>query len=85
MKRDPEYQFSLLKEMEAHDEWHYTVGGPVMNWDKEDEKKWYHLQLLMDEGLVTYDPDCDYRLTSKGHDLLDLHRNENAEDRNDAE
>lgn len=74
MKRDTECQLSILKEMEENKEFFYVVGGPVIGWKAEDEKRWYHLQLLVDEGLVTEESSYGYRLTAMGHDALDLHR-----------
>lgn len=76
MKRDIEYQIDLLKKEEEKDGPLFTVWA--LNIDKandEEFKYWYHLQLLKDEGLITQlGKSNHYRLTAKGHDALDLHR-----------
>ena len=74
MKRDTEYQLEILKEMEENEDPFYVASPPTFGMNEERVKKWHHLQLLDDEGLVIKEGSGGYRLTAMGHDALDLHR-----------
>lgn len=73
MKRDIEYQLVLLKEIEESVDAIYLF-PQTFGMDEEDQKKWQHLQLLVDEGLVEKLSDHGYRLAALGYDALDLNR-----------
>lgn len=73
MKRDTKYQIDLLKEIEDYADAIYMF-AQTFGMDEESQKKWQHLQLLADEGLVEKLSDHGYRLKALGHDVLDMHR-----------
>lgn len=76
-KRDDDLIRSLLLEMEASDEWLRDCPLTLGIGD-DDEKEYYHLQLLRDQGFVeAVGRSADtYRMTAQGYDFLDAVRDD---------
>ncbi len=70
MKRDNDYLRELLFEFENADSW--SIFFPqTYGMSDEAVKKYYHIQLLYDDGYLVEDNDDLYRLTSQGHDFIE--------------
>ncbi len=67
MKRDVEYMIELLRKFEENNH-HLLFFPPDISLN---QKKYQHLLLLCDEGLVEQVSDSGYRITGSGHDFLD--------------
>ena len=76
MKRDQELIRSLLFKYEDAAEWLLDAPGVVQDPDEEEEREAYHVELMVDAGLLTYVSEYTMRLTSKGHDYLDAIRDD---------
>ncbi len=75
MKRDPSYMREILLEYEA------STSSDVMERDflgmrGSDQKRFHHVQLLCDAGLLERISQSVFRLTNQGHDFLDSIRDE---------
>lgn len=68
MKRDPVYELSLLRKIEAAEEYVFPF---VYGMDEETKKEWDHLHLLLDQGLIAHEGST-WRLTHNGHEVLEL-------------
>ena len=75
VKRDDELVKQLLIEMEDSTEavHFYGLSGPDFD---EGERKYYHLRLMQDAGLVEESGrhGCNWRMTNAGHDFVGLIR-----------
>ena len=70
MQRDNEYIRELLFEIEQQDDcWILVIR--TLNDSNQDKRKWYHIQLLCDDGCLIEINDSAYRLTSQGHDFIE--------------
>ncbi|GGB91045.1 hypothetical protein GCM10011363_04530 [Marivita lacus] len=76
MKRDDDLIRKLLIETEAAEEWRVTVFEGLNN-PPEEEQRNYHIKLLCDAGLMTWETGIMYRMTNQGHDYLDAVRSDN--------
>lgn len=72
MRRDPDVIRKLLLDMEASDHWLFVVDAEGGDGSEPE----YHLHLLMDEGLVTWQGKYAYRMTAAGHDFVEAIRND---------
>lgn len=75
MRRDDDYLRKLLMELEDHRWWAFPnqlAGGD----DAEAEKRYYHMLLLVDGGLMAPvdDKGVSLRITNAGHDFLAMTR-----------
>lgn len=75
MRRDNDYLRDLLFSIEDDQDW-VVVVVQHLSMSEEENKKYYHVQLLADAGLVTSVGQYAYRLTSSGHDFLDAIRSD---------
>lgn len=75
MTRDDEYLRELLLEIEAETTGHYFCVRHLSPSGSE-LKRWHHVDLLEDQGLVKSTGKGVYRLTSDGHDFIDAIRDE---------
>ena len=76
MKRDDEYIRNLLLEIENQDIPFISVFEGCSP-SKEERKKNYHIKLLCDAGLMTFQGGSAYRLTNQGHDYVEVIKNDN--------
>lgn len=77
MRRDDDLIRSLMFQAEKHDDWHLIeTGALVMNPTPEENKRAYHIHLLVDAGLFAQVGNGVFRLTNSGHDWLDAVRDE---------
>ena len=74
MKRDDDYIRELLVNYEAEGEWLLMMPGDVMGVPIEEWRERYHIELMMDIGLLTNFGEGTFRLTAAGHDFLDAIR-----------
>ena len=76
MKRDNDYLRNLLFEIE--DDSGYATFVPLsISMSDDVKKRYYHVQLLCDEGLLVKLNEKEtsgYRLTSQGHDFIEAVR-----------
>ena len=70
MSRDNELVRELLLEAER-DSPKSIMCAMTLNPSEEMENRWYHLQLLCDQGLMTHRGRSFYRLTNDGHDFAE--------------
>ena len=75
MQRDNDYIRSLLFEIENRDESIFLFVRH-MGQSYDEEKMWYHLQLLCDSGFLFQENESAYRLTAEGHDFIESIRDE---------
>ncbi len=75
MKRDDDYLRELLMEIESHGRCLFLVIR-TMGLGVQEEKKWFHAQLLCDQGYLYPESDVAYRLTAQGCEFLDSIRDE---------
>lgn len=75
MQRDPEYLREILFEMEESAD-DFLILTQAFGMGPDERKRWYHVQLLCDTGLVTQISDSGFRLTSQGYDFVDAVRDE---------
>ena len=75
MQRDNDYIRSLLFEIENGDESLFLFARH-MGQSYDEEKKWYHLQLLCDSGYLIQENESAYRLAAEGHDFIESIRDE---------
>lgn len=80
MRRDLDYLREMLGELEASDEWQFGLGYD----DESDDKRDYHVELCVDEGLLLKLQPGIYRMTAKGHDFLDHTRDKDIWDKSKA-
>ncbi len=69
MKRDDDYIRKLLLDLEASDEVD-LVCFQSFDDTEEEKKRYYHLQLLNDAGLMLETQKGVYRMTNQGHDFV---------------
>lgn len=75
MIRDAEYIRQMLLELEAADEPYLMMPIPLPEEEPAEVKKRYHMELLVDAGLlVRAQHGDDYRLTNQGHDFIEALR-----------
>ena len=70
MKRDNDYLRELLFKIEG-DESRLKVGPAPYGQSEEQEKEYYHLQLLCDAEYLIQTAKMTYRLTNQGHDFIE--------------
>lgn len=75
MKRDDDYLRELLMEIESHEHCLFLVIR-TMGRGSPQEEKWFHAQLLCDQGYLFQESDSAYRLTAQGCEFLDSIRDE---------
>ena len=68
MRRDNDYLRDLLREMVEDDDYLHALGGAL----EDDEKREYHLDLLVDAGLLQESNSGVYRVTNYGQDFYAL-------------
>lgn len=75
MKRDYDFIRQIVLELEASDE---TVIIPAIVSDEamQDEKLFYHVQLLQDAQLMKHQGNGQFRLTNQGHDFVEAIKSE---------
>lgn len=80
MRRDDDYMRQILLDMEASPNWQFEGSSGVMAPDDQARKRAYHIGLLLDGGLLTkLDPNGHgVRMTSQGHDFLEVTRQSDA-------
>ncbi len=70
MRRDNDYLRDLLREMVEDDDYLHALGGALE--DDDGEKREYHLDLLVDAGLLQESNSGVYRVTNYGQDFYAL-------------
>ncbi|KQQ34863.1 hypothetical protein ASG19_13935 [Rhizobium sp. Leaf306] len=75
MKRDDEYIRQLLLDLEASEETD-LVSTLLISSDEEQEKQYYHLQLLCDAALMKEVQTGVFRMTNQGHDFVSAIRSD---------
>ncbi len=75
MTRDDEYIRDLLLEIEAQ-EIPYVLVVKIVNSSKDEVKRNYHIELLCDAGLMTFQQGHTYRLTNQGHNYIEAIKND---------
>ena len=83
MKRDNEYLRDLLLEIEESEEHLYLV-VMTLGAGLDQEKKWFHVQLLCDQGYLFQESKRAYRLTAQGLDFIESVRDEGIWNRTKA-
>lgn len=89
MRRDEDLVRSLMFQAEANEDWRLAEAGAVLlSPSPEENRRAYHLHLLVDAGLFAQVGKGIFRLTNAGHDWLDAvrddtiwNRTKNAADR----
>jgi len=76
MKRDDDYIRKLLLDLEESEETHLICGMTLTQSDDE-EKEYYHVQLLCDAGLMKETQRGVFRMTNQGHDFVAAVRSDN--------
>ncbi|MBN9890094.1 DUF2513 domain-containing protein [Salipiger abyssi] len=77
MTRDDDYLRELLLEFEADEDW-VQVSELLLGPGDDETKRHYHVLLLCDAGMMTGVDEGLFRLTSAGHDFLELTRQSEA-------
>ncbi|QPH52809.1 DUF2513 domain-containing protein [Pontivivens ytuae] len=75
MKRDEDYLRELLTEFESSSDF-IVLSSLTLGASLEEKKRYYHIELLCDAGLMLPVGETSYRLTSQGHDFLEAVRSE---------
>lgn len=76
MKRDRALLRGLLGELQLAPRGSISI-APDLNPSEEVSKRLHHLELMIDQGMVTRPSQYSYRLTSLGHDAAEaLEQNE---------
>lgn len=73
MKREPDRIRKLLLDYEASEEWLFAADEDLT---EENEKDYYHILLLCDEGLMTRHAPHTFRLTAQGHSFIEATRDD---------
>ena len=75
MKRDLGYMRTILLEYEAEPSF-LVVERLTLGMDAAVQKRWQHVQLLCDAGLLHAVKETTFRITNEGHDFLDSIRDD---------
>jgi len=76
VRRDNDLIRTLLFKYEADDEWLLLTVGDTSGASSDERRENYHMQLLIDQGFLTFVGDSAFRITAQGHDYLDAVRDE---------
>jgi Hypothetical protein (DUF2513) len=76
VKRDDDYIRELLFGFEAESEWLFIMPGETTDASNDERRERYHIEIMMDIGLLTYFGTSTFRLTAAGHDFLDAIRDD---------
>jgi len=76
VKRDKDLIRELLFQCEQAEEWLHMLEGDTLGASLEERRRGYHVELMMDEGLLAPVGAGTYRVTSFGHDYLDAIRSD---------
>jgi hypothetical protein len=74
MKRDRDYLRALLIEFEDSQDGTVLLGLAKLNPSDDERKKFHHVKLLVDEGLIKQDGEYMFRITALGHDAAEAIR-----------
>ena len=76
MKRDDDYIRTLLFDYESKSDWQFMMPGDTFDAPDDERRERYHVDLMMDIGLLTHFGETTFRLTATGHDFLDAIRDD---------
>nr|WP_309501304.1 DUF2513 domain-containing protein [uncultured Roseovarius sp.] len=81
MKRDRDFIRDLLFRYEDDDDWLHLMVGDTSGATEDERRENYHMQLMMDEGLLVQVGSASFRMTSYGHDYLEAIRDDTVWDK----